>query len=95
MVSAWAFVFLTALRADEVTPVQKVITMVSDLQAKVSAEGRAEAESYDEFACFCKSKTDEKTEAIGEAETCGFAHHPYNESPGQPRSTGHRYPRLE
>merc|ERR1719174_2408836 len=69
MASAWAFVILTALRADAVTPVQKVITMVSDLQAKVSEEGRKEAETYDEFACFCKSKTDEKTEAIGEAET--------------------------
>jgi hypothetical protein len=43
--------------------------MVSDLQAKVSAEGRQEAEMYDEFACFCKSKTDEKTESIGEGET--------------------------
>jgi DNA repair exonuclease SbcCD ATPase subunit len=43
--------------------------MVSDLRAKVIAEGRQEAEMYDEFACFCKSKTDEKTEAIGEAET--------------------------
>merc|ERR1719174_963285 len=69
MASAWAFVILTALRADAVTPVQKVITMVSDLRAKVTTEGTQEAEIYDEFACFCKSKTDEKTEAIGEAET--------------------------
>merc|ERR1719174_3607382 len=69
MASAWAFVLLTALRADAVTPVQKVITMVSDLRAKVTAEGRQEAETYDEFACFCKAKTDEKTEAIGEGET--------------------------
>merc|ERR1719174_900313 len=69
MASAWAILLCTALRADAVTPVQKVITMVSDLRAKVIAEGRQEAEMYDEFACFCKSKTDEKTEAIGEAET--------------------------
>merc|ERR1719174_3484250 len=69
MASAWALVLLTALRADAVTPVQKVITMVSDLRAKVTAEGLQEAQTYDEFACFCKSKTDEKTEAIGEGET--------------------------
>jgi hypothetical protein len=69
MASAWAFVLLTALRADAVTPVQKVITMVSDLRAKVTAEGLQEAQTYDEFACFCKSKTDEKSEAIGEGET--------------------------
>merc|ERR1719171_2181788 len=43
--------------------------MVSDLRAKVTTEGTQEAEIYDEFACFCKSKTDEKSEAIGEAET--------------------------
>jgi len=51
-----------------VTPVEKVIQMVEELQAKVAAEGKAEAGTYDEFACFCKSKTDEKTKAIAEEE---------------------------
>jgi hypothetical protein len=55
------------VRAD-VTPVEKVITMVEELQAKVSAEGKAEAATYDKFACFCKSKTDEKVKAIAEEE---------------------------
>jgi len=57
----------TKVRAD-VTPVQKVIQMVEELQAKVSAEGKAEAATYDKFACFCKSKTDEKVKAIAEEE---------------------------
>jgi hypothetical protein len=57
----------TKVRAD-VTPVEKVITMVEELQAKVSAEGKAEAATYDKFACFCKSKTDEKVKAIAEEE---------------------------
>ena len=35
----------------------------------MSEEGKAEATTYDKFACFCKSKTDEKTTAIGEGET--------------------------
>jgi DNA repair exonuclease SbcCD ATPase subunit len=52
----------------DVTPVQKVINMVEELQAKVSEEGKAEATTYDAFACFCKSKTDEKTKAISEEE---------------------------
>ena len=37
-------------------------------RAKVSEEGKAEAATYDVFACFCKSKTDEKTKAISEEE---------------------------
>jgi hypothetical protein len=52
----------------DVTPVEKVIAMVEELQAKVSAEGKAEATTYDAFACFCKSKTDEKIKAISEEE---------------------------
>merc|ERR1719272_1237466 len=38
--------------------------MLRDLQGQVQEEGKAEATTYDKFACFCKSKTDEKTEAI-------------------------------
>ena len=52
----------------DVTPVEKVIHMVEEFQAKVSEEGKAEAATYDVFACFCKSKTDEKTKAISEEE---------------------------
>merc|ERR1719326_22337 len=64
---AHAALLSTKVRAD-VTPVQKVIQMVEELQAKVSAEGKAEAATYDKFACFCKSKTDEKVKAIEEEE---------------------------
>jgi len=54
--------------AQDLTPVQKVIMMVQELQQKVAAEGKAEAETYDKFACFCKSKTDDKTKAIAASE---------------------------
>jgi len=53
----------------DVTPVEKVIMMIKDLQTKVTEEGHMEATTYDKFACFCKSKTDEKVEAISEGET--------------------------
>jgi len=55
--------------ASDVSPVEKVIQMIADLQAQVINEGKAEATTYDKFACFCKDMTNEKTEAIQAGET--------------------------
>merc|ERR1719482_1264061 len=56
-----------ALNTDEDgSPLEKVITMLEDLQTEVLVEGKAEAKTYDKFACFCKDMTEEKTEMIGE-----------------------------
>jgi len=44
--------------------VNKVITMLEDLQAQVLGEGEKEAASYNKFACFCKDSTTEKSDAI-------------------------------
>jgi len=48
--------------------VNKVITMLEDLQAQVLKEGEEEAASYNKFACFCKDTTKEKTESISKGE---------------------------
>merc|ERR1719456_389461 len=57
-------VCLGAAWASDVSPVEKVVTMLEDLQTQVIVEGKAEAKTYDKFACFCKDMTNEKTDAI-------------------------------
>jgi len=50
--------------AQEARPVQKVIDLLTDLQAKVQLEGQTEAASYKEFSCFCQNTTDMKSQSI-------------------------------
>merc|ERR1719454_1424615 len=49
--------------------VDKVISMMEDLQLQVLAEGEAEAATYNKFACFCKTTQKDKSEAIKEGQT--------------------------
>merc|ERR1711957_192868 len=44
--------------------VNKVISMLEDLQTQVLGEGEKEAAAYEKFACFCKDTTVEKSSAI-------------------------------
>merc|ERR1719252_259131 len=62
-VTLWA-----AAIANAVSPIEKVVQMMEDLQTEVITEGKAEATTYDKFACFCKDSQNEKTAAITEAQ---------------------------
>merc|ERR1719473_674266 len=53
----------------DVTPVEKVVQLLEDLQNTVQEEGKNEAETYDKFACFCKDKTNGKVDSIQSGET--------------------------
>jgi len=48
--------------------VGKAVELLKSLQAKVLAEGEAEAKTYEKFACFCKDTTEDKLEAIQKGE---------------------------
>merc|ERR1719389_673416 len=50
--------------ADGVTPIQKVIQMLTDMQAKGKAEMEAEATSFAEYKTFCKDTAWDKTTSI-------------------------------
>merc|ERR1719410_1629951 len=44
-------------RAMDVSPIAKIIQMISDLQAKILAEGAESQKVYEEFAEFCEHRS--------------------------------------
>merc|ERR1719355_202247 len=54
------------VHAAEVSPVEKVIELLTELKTEVEEEGKAQAKTYDTFACFCKDKTKDKSDSIKE-----------------------------
>jgi len=63
-----AFFYLLMVQAyankEKVTPVEKVIELLTKLEGEVQAEGKKEAAAYDKFACFAKEQADDKFYAI-------------------------------
>merc|ERR1712129_145706 len=53
-----------AAKEAKMAAVNKVVTMLEDLQKQILDEGEKEAATYNKFSCFCKDTTAEKTAAI-------------------------------
>jgi hypothetical protein len=71
MAAMWLLVVLPFAMASEskIEPIEQVLNMLTDLQAKVVITGKEEAKTYDQYACFCKDSTEEKTAAIEKGQT--------------------------
>jgi len=59
-------VFFAALAAVDATssPIGKVISLLSKLDAQIQREGAKEAKDYDKFACYCKDEATKTLDAI-------------------------------
>jgi len=61
--------------ASSETPMARVVTLIKDLKGKAEADGKAEQESFDKYACWCEKTLERKAsdissskELIGETE---------------------------
>merc|ERR1719217_1053535 len=60
MALSMALVFVAGLysvQASSVTPIEKVLQMISDLETKIIGEGNDAQKVYDEFAEFCEDRS--------------------------------------
>jgi hypothetical protein len=50
-------------------PIRKVVTMLQQMQNKVTAEGKKEKELFDKFMCYCTTGADDLANSINAADT--------------------------
>merc|ERR1719265_2938836 len=55
-----------AIKAGQ-SPMSKVVTLLTELKARIEGDGMMEQKSYDKFACWCEHKLEEKAKAIADA----------------------------
>jgi len=52
-------IFASATWASEVSPIQKTVQLMSDLQAKVIKEGEVSQKEYEEYSEWCEDRSKE------------------------------------
>merc|ERR550519_147203 len=62
--NATILLFVTAVAAETVGPVQKVLTLLEDLKQKVIADGEVEADQFAKFSKWCEEESSEKGYSI-------------------------------
>merc|ERR1719272_237419 len=50
------------------SPIQKVVTLITEMKAETTNEGEQDLAAFDKYKCWCKTTSAEKTEAIADAE---------------------------
>jgi chromosome segregation ATPase len=50
-------------------PIRKVVTLLTNMQKKVVAEGEKEKDLYDKYMCYCKTSGGDLSKSISDAET--------------------------
>jgi len=58
-----------ALTGTNLSPIQKVVTLVTEMKAQTIKEGEEDLEAYDKYKCWCETTEGEKTAAIEAATT--------------------------
>jgi len=58
-----------AANSQSETPIDKVVTLIEGLRAKIVADGEHEQTVYDKYACWCEETTARKAAAIEDAKT--------------------------
>jgi hypothetical protein len=58
---------LSANATDSMTPVNRVLNLIRELEKAVEKDGKMEQKSYDKYACWCESTLERKAKDISDA----------------------------
>jgi hypothetical protein len=64
---AFSLILCVSAETQEQNPVERVVTLIQALKAKILADGKAESAVYDKYACWCEKTTGRKQAAIEDA----------------------------